>query len=125
MTHPSTVAATLAAYVTAARNCARHDNAEWLKRWKQRATELLAANLPSGSGVTFDWDEHLARTDNALRFSVPYRPMNEYGYQSWINYRVIVRPDWNGIEMRVTGPATHRDYIGDIMHAALTAQIQE
>lgn len=100
-----TIAQALASAVIARANCIQSDNTEWRDRWERRIQSLVRDHMPSGSGIdtgtTIDLDRSSAE---ALRFTFSFHHMNENGYyDGWTDHVLIVRPDWSGVALKITG----------------------
>ncbi len=92
----------------------------------ERALRDAEEGLPSGSGfdvpITVDRDES---TDRKIVLTGSFHVMNGHGYYTgWRDFRIVVRPAFEGCSVRVFGRMTKnlRDCIGDSIHAALSAE---
>ncbi len=137
MTRKQTVAQAIATALVAHLNCERDINSggfpahlvtlreTWSQRWRDRIESLCENCLPHGSGfdsgVTLDMGASKARK---LVFTAQYHPMNESGYyESWVEARVIVRPDFEGFDVTARGAGSdHNDYIAEAIAEALGAE---
>lgn len=99
---------------------------EWFVRWEERIREL-EKEFPSGSG--FDVRMSVDRDSfDKVKISGSFHQMDNNGfYCGWKDFVVVVKPAFNGIDMRVTGlmKASVREYIGDVMHECLTQEWDE
>lgn len=122
-----TVAARLASLVQARANCEKSGNAEWLARHTDALVAIERNHLPHGSGidngVTVDLD---ASSSVRLVLRVPFHCMDPNGfYDGWREYRVVVRPAFDGITVDVHGRDYNglKEYLGGLFHHALTLAI--
>jgi hypothetical protein len=95
---------------------------------QQRLADLAREHLPSGSG--FDAGsaviEHESKSDKIV-IKAHFHHMTDNGfYWGWTAHKVIVRPAFDGVDIRVTGRDRDniKDYIADTFHHALTAEIE-
>ena len=83
--------------------------------------------LPSGSGLDRDVEVDLDRcTDNKIVLDVAYHHMDKHGYYvKWTSHSIILTPDWNDINIKVTGRDHNfiKDYLADIFYQALTEEV--
>ncbi len=127
MGRTTTVATRLAELVQARANCEKSGNTEWHARHSGEIMRVTREHLPHGSGVDSGcvvmMEESAA---NKLIIHVPFHCMDANGcYDGWRDYRVTVRPTWDGITVAVRGQDYNglKDYLGDLFHSALTAPI--
>jgi hypothetical protein len=112
--------AALASALEALGNCERSGNTEWAT--KHEATiDRIMGEAPSGSGIdngtVLDDDTTSASGGKRIVFNVAFHRMNEHGgYDGWRNYRVTIRPTFDGIDVAVTGRGdeTTKDYLADV-----------
>jgi len=93
----------LAQCLAAKRNCQKSGNEEWLERWQSRIQSIESELLPCGSGIDagclIDQD---ACTDQRIVIVSSVHMMDENGfYDSWQDFRVIVRPSFTGIDLAI------------------------
>lgn len=119
-----TLAADLASLVAARANCERSGNHEWHAKHSERIMRLALEHLPSGSGIDSGCvvmsDES---SPDRLVIHVPFHCMDENGsYDGWRDYRVVVRPAFDGISVNVTGRDYNglKDYLAELFQECLT-----
>lgn len=122
----ATVAARLAALVQARANCDRAGNAEWRRTHSESINAIETDLLPHGSGIDAGCSVDLEKSDESrLVIDVPFHLMDPNGYYcGWRDYRVIVRPAFDGISIRVTGRDYNglKDCLAELFHHALTLE---
>jgi len=83
--------------------------------------------LPSGSGFDSGSQIDVGRSrSDKLVLTTSFHHMNDAGYyDGWTNHEVIVKPDWDGISLRVTGKNWRdiKEYIYDCFHCALNEEV--
>lgn len=85
----------------------------------------VGREAPSGSGLdagTFLCEESRG---NVLVFCTSFHHMDEHGgYDGWTEHKVVVKPAFYGIDIRITGRDRNqiKDYLGDLFHGWLTAE---
>lgn len=124
---PQTMATAFVSVKMALDNCKRNHNGEWRVRWHERLNALVQL-IPSGSGI-----DQTPRTElgveiepDAIRFDVGYHHMNSDGfYTGWTEHTVTIRPAFDGINVRVSGPNRNdvKDYIHEVMNHAFTRHV--
>lgn len=101
-----TIAAEISGTLQALLNCQRGTGLhEWEARHEQRL-EWLARNwLPSGSGIDTGTKISMGRSKpGRLVLTSSYHRMNEVGmYDGWFDFRVIVTPEFDGMDIRIIG----------------------
>ena len=110
-------------------NCLRARNETWEEKHTVKIHKLINKYLPSGSGwdcgTNISWDEN---PNEKLVFYGSFHHMDEHGgYQRWTSHNVIVKPDWQGISLRITG-RNHNDikeYLADLFYLALMQEVEE
>lgn len=116
----------MANLLAAIANCDKSGNWEWHEKHSDALLRIVRDELPSGSG--FDSGVALAdvSTPENLVFTTFFHHMDEHGYYcGWSEHRVSVRASLvHGIDVRVSGRNVRdiKEYIGDVFHAALTAE---
>lgn len=122
-----TIAARLASLVQARANCAETGNTEWHARHSGEILRLAREHLPSGSGIDSGCVVMSEEsTADKLVIHVPFHCMNEQGmYDGWRDYRVTVRPAFDGIRVTVAGRDYNglKDYLGDLFQETLSRTI--
>lgn len=115
---------TLASKAQAMRNCAATKNTEWEGKHEQAILDLVKEHLPSGSGFDSGTNIELDEcNDSQLVFSTSFHHMDEHGgYDGWTEHKVVVKPSFAGIDIKVTGRDRNqiKEYIGDIFYGDLT-----
>ena len=109
---------TLAAGITAMRNCEARDNNAVAQEWRDYLEALVRNYAPSGSGfdagTTLDFD---ASNDEKIVFTTSFHHMDDNGfYCGWSEHTVIFTPSFHGFNIRVTGRNVRdiKDYIADV-----------
>ena len=103
---------------------------QWYDRHRAAIFALVKEYLPSGSGIDCG-TIFLAgdSTPEKLVFQVDFHHMDEAGgYAGWTQHKVTVRASLaHGIEISISGPDRNqiKEYLGDLYHAALTAEIDD
>ena len=109
-------------------NCREGGNKEWEQRTEERLRRIVRNFLPSGAG----WDNGTTLEETAsipgvkLVFTGGFHHMNDSGYyDGWTEHTIIVRPDFGGITLRITGRDRNdiKAYLYEMFHCALTRQI--
>lgn len=77
--------------------------------------EKLQNLLPSGSGIDAGCKIDVEKSGyDKVVISFSFHHMNENGYyMGWTDHKLIVRPSFQGIELRITGPDKNgiKDYL--------------
>jgi len=125
----TTVINRIATLVVARQNCLASGNDEWLERHTVGLERIVREHLPSGSGFDAGTsiDKVRSRRDRIV-FRTSFHHMDENGhYDGWTEHDVVVTPAFDGFDLRVTGRDRNgiKDYIGDVFHEALSADIRE
>jgi len=118
-----TVAGKIASTLAAQMNCQASGNAQWQAKHAERIETICREDLPSGAGIDSGVTLEVASTPERLVFSAPYHAMENGSYVGWIDCTVIVTASLVygiNVEVKCDDDATG-DYIGDIMHDALSA----
>ena len=88
------------------------------------ADAFVKEHLPRGSGVDCGTTIVWSKTDRSkITFEVSFHHMDEHGgYDGWTEHLVIVTPEFDGINIRVTGRDRNgiKEYLADLYHDALT-----
>lgn len=83
--------------------------------------ERLTSLLPYGSGFDMGTKiEYVTKDKVILSFS--FHHMNSDGYyDGWTEHKVIVKPSFDGIDIRITGKDYNfaKDYFYDVFHTCL------
>lgn len=93
---------------------------------------LTKEHLPSGSG--FDSGTQLLTSADSFKggltslvFSTSFHHMDQHGgYDGWTDHMVVVKPDWEGFNIKCTGPNRNavRDYVEETFHHALMVEVE-
>lgn len=110
--------------------CERSNNMEWSRKHSAVLDEMVRALMPSGSGfdngTRFAWN---VSKPNRLVFITSFHHMNDGGmYDGWTEHTIIVTPDLaSGFDIHITGRDWNdiKDYIGEMFHAALSADVDD
>ncbi len=102
-------------------NCQTSNNNEWLERWENMLQEIESNLLPSGSGIDSGCKIDLGScTESKIAILSSVHMMNDAGmYDSWQDFKVIVRPSFQGISLTIQriGRGNNRlwsDWIDDL-----------
>jgi hypothetical protein len=93
---------------------------------------VVKYHLPHGSGFDAGCTFELSTDPRKLVINTSFHHMNETGnYCGWTEHDVIVTPDWDGFEIRVTGKGAPerrqpcvKGYIGDVLRGSLTNKVE-
>jgi len=116
----------IAMKLQAIENCRKNKADNWYARHSDELEADLKETAPSGSG--FDNGTELDYTKSNSRklvFHIAFHHMNDDGYYTrWTSHSVIITPDFNGFNIRVTGKDYNmiKDYIADMFHEWLQAE---
>jgi len=83
---------------------------------EDRVKEIMQ-DAPSGSGFDSGTQLDDKSTPKKLIFNTSYHHMDDDGfYTIWTHHKVIITPDFRGVDVRVTGKNYNdiKDYIGDV-----------
>jgi hypothetical protein len=113
-------------------NCRRPTYQEWKNKWKDKIDDIVNNCLPSGSGIDsgnkFDF-VHSKRNRLVINSSYHRIDSND-SYAEWINYNVIIVPDFiSGFVIDIQGPfGKHqdiKDYLADTYQWPLSESYKE
>jgi hypothetical protein len=111
------LASHLDSYLDSYKRCLETGNKVWGDKHEDSIEEIMKG-APSGSGfdsgTRLDWDESGA---GKIVFTTSYHHMNDGGYyDGWTDHKVIVRPTFGGVDIRVTGRDRNdiKAYIGEV-----------
>lgn len=85
----------------------------------------LNKELPHGSGIDAgcEIDENRS-TKNKIVISFGFHHMDENGmYDGWTNHDLIIRPDFDGFKIKITGP--DRNFIKDYLCSLFEHELQK
>lgn len=109
-------------------NCIKNKNEQWEEKHYNSIISIINS-LPHGSGIdgktVFNFDESNL---NKLVIDSSYHLMDDVGmYDGWIDFQVIIKPNWLGIDLKIKGKFGERQdlksIIGDIFYNALIEEI--
>lgn len=127
MAQQKTVAQAIHAALTAAENCHKSGNSEWLKRWAAYVTSISRECLPSGAGI--DNGTHvlgLTRDKRGFVLTFYYHHMDDTGYYTgWTEFRAYVHPAFSGLEITLHGRNVNgcKEYLHQTLHESLSAEL--
>lgn len=88
----------------------------------------LQSLLPNGSGIDEGCKIVIEKSSfNKVVISFGFHHMNEGGYyDGWTNHELIVKPEFDGISLRITGKNRNqiKDYLYDLFDYTLTQTIE-
>lgn len=117
------VATTVARVLDAKKRCEKEGN-EWAEKHAETLEWLNKQFFPSGSGIdsgTELWEPNC--TADKLVLFCSYHHMNDNGmYDGWTEHKIIITPDWGGINVKVTGRDRNniKDYLIGVFECAFT-----
>ena len=84
--------------------CIKNENITWQNKYEETIKEVIKT-LPSGSGIDkpikFDFEK--SNFDKIILYS-SYHVIDEDGYyDGWIDFDVIIKPDWIDFKMKIQG----------------------
>jgi len=81
--------------------------------------------LPSGSGIDSGCKIDIEKSnDGKVVIDTSFHHMTEHGmYDGWTDHKVIVKPAFNGIDLRITG--RDRDMIKDYLYQIFDCALNE
>jgi hypothetical protein len=109
----------------------------WCDAHKAKLEAIEFQVLPSGAGI--DHGSHFVfggpSKNREFRIDASYHKMDDHGgYDGWIDFSVIVTPDWHDInvDVRLFGETSEGedddaliDYLTDLYHGVLTEECPE
>jgi hypothetical protein len=120
----------MASTIDARLTCIVKNSTEWIDNHTDTLNKLLD-KLPSGSGLDNEWHYDIKHsTGNKILLSSSFHTMNEDGYyDGWIDFKIRIEASLiNEIKLSITGNFGKyqdiRDYLYDILHYALTSEIE-
>ena len=124
--YTQTLAGFIASTVGALKRCESEKtlNLEWAPRHRATLKRIERNLLPSGCGIDNGTQiDTVASNEQRLVFQVPYHVMNGNGmYAGWRDVTVIVRPTFNGPDIRVhrARDESLADYLADVFRECLS-----
>jgi hypothetical protein len=118
----------IASLVVARLNCLASGNVEWKLRHEEAILALVREHMPSGSGIdngtAIDLDKS---TGERLEFLLGYHHMTEGYYDGWSEFRLVVTPSFEGVNLRFIGRDRDeiKEYLHEAYHHALTADVAD
>lgn len=118
----------LAMTIQARINCIASKNDDWINT-HETTIDTIMKSAPSGSGFDSGTKIDLDKSDNKkLVFNTAFHHLNDDGYYiGWSHHTVIVTPDFNGIDIRITGKDKRdiKDYIAETFSFWLDSEVKE
>jgi len=123
----------LASRITARNNAYAAGNDWWRKH--QEVIDQLIDMLPHGSGIDgktellLDECKPYDKPVKRIVIASSYHAMNDDGYyDGWYDFKLIITPSFDGIDMKVTGKfgkySDVKDYLWETFYFALTTDIE-
>lgn len=117
----------IASLIDARENC-KKDNPIWFEKHSDYLNEISKKYLPSGSGIDSGCNiEPELSNKNRIIITFGYHFMDENGYyDGWEHYRLICKPTFNGIDMKIVGKNKNgiKDYLYDTFDYCLNEVIE-
>lgn len=108
-------------------NDSENSEALFLK-FESEAEEIVKNEFPSGSGVDsgtkIDWE---CTTKNQIVLNADFHHMDDNGYyDDWTEHNVVIKPDWTGINLKVTGKDKRqiKEYLADLFYEVCQRPIE-
>ncbi len=118
----------IASIIEARENCLSSGNTEWFENHTDSLYEISKKYLPHGSGIDSGCDIDLELSNkNKIVITFGYHFMDENGYyDGWIDYKLICKPTFNGIDMKIIGKNKNgiKDYLYDVFDYCLNEVIE-
>lgn len=121
------IAAYIAQLIEARDNCRKSGNTEWEMKHATTLSQIVAADMPSGSGWDNGTSLEASSTPTKLVFSGSYHHMNDGGYyDGWTDHSIIVTPRFHGVDIRVTGWDRNqiKDYLAELFSHVLNQDVE-
>lgn len=127
-TKQRTLIQVISSNVTSLQNCIVSDqlSSEWAATYRERIEHIERNVLPRGSGIDngtkIDLDRCNPKGRQCIVFNVAFHRMDENGYYcGWQDYRVVVVPCFDGINVNVIGRDYNglKDYLAELFHHTL------
>jgi hypothetical protein len=100
---------------------------EWMGECLSRIYRLNK-ELPNGSGIDAGCEiDEKKSTKNKIVISFGFHHMDENGmYDGWTNHDLIIRPDFDGFKIKITGPNRNfvKGYLYELFEYELQKQIE-
>ncbi len=115
----------IASIIDARQNCLQSGNTEWFENHTEYLEKIEQKYLPHGSGIDCGCKINLELSnENRIVITFDYHCMNEDGYyDDWQSYKLIAKPSFQGIDLRITGKERQRyqlkDYLYDTFYYCL------
>lgn len=120
-----------AAIYIARQNCIDRANHEWAEKHDDSIRKLIDM-LPSGSGLDNGWElDNDRTTGERITLRSAYHFMNDAGYyDGWGNFSLIITPSLAfGVVIKIVGNFGKyqdvKEYLYDILHDAITREVEE
>jgi len=115
----------LASYLNDFRNCCSMGSES---RHRYHIEKLIDSTAPRGSGIDNGTKISIDDcTDDKMVFTFEFHHRNEDGsYCGWESYKLIVRPDFQGINLKIIGKNKNyvKDYLYDVYRDWLESNIE-
>ena len=93
----------IAQAISARNECTRTDNPTWHERWSCLLDHISKDLLPHGSGIDSGCNIDPSSTEEKIVILSSVHMMNDVGmYDSWQDFRVTIRPSFQGIRLKIT-----------------------
>lgn len=116
-------ASVLASTIEAYHNSVKAKNQTWIDNHETTINGLVKEYLPHGSGIDGKVTVNLSKSHkDKIVIDFDFHCMDSNGfYAGWINYSVIVKPSFNGIDCKITGRNYHdnKEYLRDTFATCL------
>ena len=117
----------IASAVYARSRCAQTGYTDWEKKHEDYVIGLVSDYMPRGLGFDVGTQLNWSRSsDKKLVFDTEYHHMNDNGmYDGWTEHTVIVKPSFDGIDLRITGRDRDgfKDYAANVFYEALNQDV--
>jgi hypothetical protein len=92
-----------------------------MDRHEEHVNWLIKQFMPSGCGCD-SGTKLLECNEKRMVFQCDYHHMNDGGYyDGWTEHTVIVKPSWDGVDIRITGRNRNdiKEHLHEMFHCAL------
>lgn len=106
----------LASTFIAYQNCIKANNQEWEVKHCDKIEEIIK-KLPHGSGIDGETKLNFEKSNsNKLVIDSEFHVMDTNGYyDGWINFSLVLTPDWNGIDISIKGNFGKYQYLKEYL----------
>jgi hypothetical protein len=108
-------------------NCLNDNKPGWAKNHSYFLDDLEKNYLPHGSGIDSGCKIDRTFKEDQITIFVDFHNMDENGYYcGWSNFKLICKPEFDGISMRITGKDKFfvKDYLYDLFDTVLNEEIE-